>query len=58
LPMHYGTKVYMDLQSADEFLDEQKNVREIKDSNLLDFPADLKSDKPTVIILGWTQPKG
>ena len=58
LPMHYGTKVYMDLQSADEFLDGQKSVREIKDSNLLDFPADLKSDKPTVIILGWTQPKG
>jgi L-ascorbate metabolism protein UlaG (beta-lactamase superfamily) len=58
LPMHYGTKVYTDVQPADEFLDGQKNVRNLGDSNLLEFPADLKADKPTVVIMGWTQPKG
>jgi L-ascorbate metabolism protein UlaG (beta-lactamase superfamily) len=58
VPMHYGTKLNMDVLPPDEFLEGQKNVREIKDSNLLDFPADLKSDKPAIIMLGWVQPKG
>jgi L-ascorbate metabolism protein UlaG (beta-lactamase superfamily) len=59
LPMHYGTRVYADLQPADEFLDGQKNVRNLSGegktdgTNLLEFPADLKSDRPTVVVLGW-----
>lgn len=58
LPMHYGTKVYTDVQPPDEFLDGQKNVRDLKEGNLLEIPADLKADKPAVVIMGWTQPKG
>jgi L-ascorbate metabolism protein UlaG (beta-lactamase superfamily) len=53
LPMHYGTKVYQDLPGPDEFLDGQKEVRVLADTNLLEFPADLKADRPTVVLLGW-----
>jgi L-ascorbate metabolism protein UlaG (beta-lactamase superfamily) len=53
LPMHYGTKVYMDLPGPDEFLDGQKDVRALADTNLLEFPATLKADRPTVVVLGW-----
>ena len=57
LPMHYGTDVYEDVQPPDEFLEGQKNVRKFKDGNLLEIPIDLKSDAPTVIMLGWKQPE-
>jgi L-ascorbate metabolism protein UlaG (beta-lactamase superfamily) len=59
LPMHYATRVYGDLQSADEFLDGQKYVRNLSGNdksdgtNLLEFPPDLKSDRPTIVLLGW-----
>lgn len=58
IPMHYGTKAYTDLPGPDEFLDGQKNIRDLKDGNLLQIPADLKVDKPTVVVMGWSQPKG
>jgi L-ascorbate metabolism protein UlaG (beta-lactamase superfamily) len=58
LPMHYGTKVYTDVQPPDEFLDGQKNVRDLKDGNLLEIAPDMKMDKPEIVIMGWTQPKG
>ena len=57
VPMHYGTKVNSDVLPIDEFLDGQKNVRKMEDSNVLEFPADLKADKPAVVVLGWTQLK-
>jgi L-ascorbate metabolism protein UlaG (beta-lactamase superfamily) len=53
LPMHYGTKVYTDVQTADEFLDGARNVRKLEDTNLLEIPLNLKPDAPTVVILGW-----
>jgi L-ascorbate metabolism protein UlaG (beta-lactamase superfamily) len=59
LPMHYATRVYQDLQPADEFLDGQKAVRNLggndksEGTNLLEFPPDLKADRPTVVLLGW-----
>src|SRR5947209_6461032 len=37
LPMHYGTKVYTDVQPPDEFLDGQKNKRDLGESNKLDI---------------------
>jgi L-ascorbate metabolism protein UlaG (beta-lactamase superfamily) len=57
LPMHYGTKVNSDVLPIDEFLDGQKNVRKYETNNLLDFPPDLKADKPTIVVLGWQQQK-
>jgi L-ascorbate metabolism protein UlaG (beta-lactamase superfamily) len=56
-PMHYGTKVNSDVLPPDEFLDGQKNVRKLEDSNVYAFPPDLKVEKPAIIILGWAQQK-
>jgi L-ascorbate metabolism protein UlaG (beta-lactamase superfamily) len=58
IPMHYGTKANMDLPGPDEFLDGLKNVRDLKEGNLLEILPDLKADKPTVVMMGWSQPKG
>jgi L-ascorbate metabolism protein UlaG (beta-lactamase superfamily) len=57
VPMHYGTKVYQDLPPPDEFLDGQKKIDRLEGSNLLTIPAGLKAERPTVVILGWAQPK-
>lgn len=53
LPMHYGTKSYLDLPPADEFLDDQKNVRRLEDTNLLTLTPESKPTKPTILVLGW-----
>lgn len=53
LPMHYGTKVLDSLQDPEEFLDGQKNVRKLDQSNTLLVPFDLKLDKPTIVLLNW-----
>ncbi len=53
LPMHYGTKVLDTLQDPEEFLDGQKNVRKLEQSNVLSVPTDLKADKPTIVLLHW-----
>lgn len=53
LPMHYGTTAYTDLPGPDEFLDGQKNVRQLTTTNTLDIPLGTKIDKPTVVMLGW-----
>jgi L-ascorbate metabolism protein UlaG (beta-lactamase superfamily) len=51
IPMHYGVPGYDDLLPADEFLEGQANVRKMPGTNELVFPADLKSDAPTVVVL-------
>lgn len=53
LPMHYGTKVVDTLSDPEEFLDGQKNVRKLEQSNVLPVPTDLKSEKPTIVLLHW-----
>jgi L-ascorbate metabolism protein UlaG (beta-lactamase superfamily) len=53
LPMHYGTKVFDDLQGPEEFLDGQKNIRKLDQSNLLTVPVDLKLDEPAIVLLSW-----
>jgi L-ascorbate metabolism protein UlaG (beta-lactamase superfamily) len=59
IPMHYGTRVYTDILPPDEFLEGQKNVRNLGEAtNLLEIPPDLKADKPTVVVMGWLQGKG
>ena len=54
LPMHYGTKVLDTLQDPEEFLDGQKNVRKVEQSNQLSIPTNLKLDKPTIVLLHWS----
>lgn len=56
LPMHYGTKVVDTLQDPEEFLEGQKNVRKLDQSNLLSVPTDLKQDKATIVLLHWANP--
>jgi L-ascorbate metabolism protein UlaG (beta-lactamase superfamily) len=53
LPMHYGTKVLDTLQEPDEFLEGQKNVRKLEQSNVLSIPTNLKLDKPTIVLMQW-----
>ena len=52
VPMHYGTKVYEDLLPADEFLDDQKNVKRYP-TNKLELDPDFKPDTPQIAILNW-----
>lgn len=53
-PMHYGVKGYEDLLPADEFLEDQANVKRLEDNKLVIDPA-AKTSAPTVILLN---PKG
>jgi L-ascorbate metabolism protein UlaG (beta-lactamase superfamily) len=53
IPMHYGTKVLDSLQPPDEFLEGQKNVKKLEDTNALTIPVDLKQDNPVIVLLGW-----
>ncbi|MCE9566122.1 MAG: MBL fold metallo-hydrolase [Planctomycetes bacterium] len=56
LPMHYGVPGFDDILGPSEFLDEQKNVKKMLDTNELEIPVDLKADNPTIVMLGWRAP--
>jgi L-ascorbate metabolism protein UlaG (beta-lactamase superfamily) len=67
LPMHYGTKVFDELLTADEFLDEQSkdsvcwyseednrlNFRRFPVTNRLTIETDFKPAEPVIAILNW-----
>ena len=53
LPMHYGTSVFDIVQEPKEFLEGEKKVRELKDSNTLVVPIDLKVDSPSIVLMNW-----
>ena len=55
-PMHYGTKDFDDLVGPDEFLDEQKNVQQVK-TNEVQIDPSAKPDKPIIVIMGWKKPE-
>ena len=60
VPMHYGLKNFDELLGPEEFLDEQKNVKKLPDTNELVIPLGMKApDAPTVVVLGYekAQPK-
>jgi L-ascorbate metabolism protein UlaG (beta-lactamase superfamily) len=52
LPMHYGTRVFDDVLPADEFLEEQKNVKKFP-SNRVTIETDFKPAEPIIAILDW-----
>jgi len=54
LPMHYGTKVFDDVLTADEFLEDQKkeNVKR-KDTNQLEIDPNFKPAEPEIVLLDW-----
>ncbi len=54
IPMHYAVEGYDDLLSPAEFLEEQKNVKKMEDTNELSVSADMKPDGGyTVAVLGY-----
>jgi L-ascorbate metabolism protein UlaG (beta-lactamase superfamily) len=57
LPMHYGVPGYDDLLGPDEFLDGEKNLKRMTNTNELVIPLDMKADAPTVVLLGWEKKK-
>ena len=54
LPMHYGTKAFDDVLPADEFLDEQTNVKKLP-TNKLVVATDFKPEQPVIVILNWNE---
>jgi len=57
LPMHYGTKVFMDLVPPDEFLEDQKNVKKYP-TNQLTVDATAKPNGPIIALLNWKSGPG
>jgi L-ascorbate metabolism protein UlaG (beta-lactamase superfamily) len=58
IPMHYGTPVYDDLLTADEFLDYQKkeNIKKYRTNELQIDPSAKVPDAPEVSVLHWESP--
>jgi hypothetical protein len=58
--MHYGTKVFDDLLTADEFLDEQKpeNIRTFRTTNEAIVSTDFKPAEPMIVMLHWRKDTG
>jgi L-ascorbate metabolism protein UlaG (beta-lactamase superfamily) len=52
LPMHYGTPVYDAVLPADEFLDEQKNVKKYQ-GNTLAFETTFTPAEPIIAVVDW-----
>ncbi len=54
LPMHYGTNVFDEVLTAEEFLDDQKKVNVKKMStNQLEIDPEFKPAEPQIILLDW-----
>lgn len=53
LPMHYGTRVFDDLLTADEFLDGQVNVKKMLSTNEVILENGPKPAEATTVLLGW-----
>ena len=53
IPMHFAVEGYDDLLTNAEFLDEQKNVKKMEDTNELSVSAEMKAEGGyTVVVLG------
>jgi L-ascorbate metabolism protein UlaG (beta-lactamase superfamily) len=59
LPMHYNTKVYNDVLSEEEFLEEQKNKKDIKviTTNEMTVDAGFKPERPIIALLNFEKPE-
>jgi L-ascorbate metabolism protein UlaG (beta-lactamase superfamily) len=57
IPMHYGTRVFEDLLPPDEFLDGQKNVQRMLNTNELKVSTDVVPPAPVTVLLGWEKEK-
>jgi L-ascorbate metabolism protein UlaG (beta-lactamase superfamily) len=58
LPMHYGTKVFEDLVGPDEFIEGQRQVQKLPDTNEIEVKLGEKPPtSPRIVLLGWTKKK-
>jgi L-ascorbate metabolism protein UlaG (beta-lactamase superfamily) len=57
IPMHYAVPGYDDLIGPDEFLEGQKHVQKMTNTNELVIPLDMKANAPTTVLLGWKKEK-
>jgi L-ascorbate metabolism protein UlaG (beta-lactamase superfamily) len=57
IPMHYGTRVFEDLLPPDEFLEGQKNVQKMLNTNELKVSIDVVPPAPVTVLLGWEKEK-
>jgi L-ascorbate metabolism protein UlaG (beta-lactamase superfamily) len=59
IPMHYGTPVYDDLLSADEFLEDSKKetIKKYKTNELLIDPSAKPGPEPEISVLHWSSGK-
>lgn len=53
IPMHYGTDVFDDVLSPNEFLEDQKNVKKFPLTNELVVESDFKPAEPIIAVLYW-----
>ncbi|MBA4187154.1 MAG: Zn-dependent hydrolase [Planctomycetaceae bacterium] len=56
IPMHFGVPGFDDILGPTEFLEEQKNLKKLTETNELEIPVDLKAETPSVVLLGWKAP--
>jgi L-ascorbate metabolism protein UlaG (beta-lactamase superfamily) len=52
VPIHYGTKVFDELLPADEFIEDQKNVKKYA-GNRLELDPAYKPKTPEIALLNW-----
>jgi L-ascorbate metabolism protein UlaG (beta-lactamase superfamily) len=59
IPMHYGTPIYDDLLTADEFLDESKKdtIKKYKTNELVIDPSAKAPGEPEIAVLHWNSGK-
>lgn len=55
-PMHYGTKVFDDVLTPDEFIEDQKNVKKLT-VNKFSISKDLKKVSPDIVLMHWKEEK-
>ncbi|MBV9124915.1 MAG: MBL fold metallo-hydrolase [Planctomycetes bacterium] len=53
LPMHYGTRNFDALLPVDEFLEDQKNVQRLPNTNELVIDSGAKPAQPAIVVLNW-----
>lgn len=53
LPMHYATRVFEEVVGPDEFLEDQKNVDKLLNTNEFQIDPDAKMTTPRIVMLGW-----
>src|SRR5262249_28872611 len=52
IPMHFGTKVFDEVLPVDEFVEDEKNVKNFS-GNRLDIETNFNPTAPVIAVLNW-----